>query len=135
MYINFQQTGVSRSVQTVHTNIFANNRNLHKFATTNSNFEKKLLFRHASSYNVHVYQFLAISGWYVDHSKTVHTIYLQKNRKLYKFATTNSNFEKKKKILDMHHKMYMYIYFQQIRINRSVITVHTNVFRKKLQVV
>ena len=40
MYINFQQTRVSRSVQTVHTNIFANNRNLHKFATTNSNFEK-----------------------------------------------------------------------------------------------
>ena len=40
MYINFQQTRVSRSVQTVHTNIFANNRNLRKFATTNSNFEK-----------------------------------------------------------------------------------------------
>ena len=57
MYIHFQQTGVSRSVQTVHTKyIFANNRNLHKFATTNSNFEKKRrLFRHASSYNVHVY--------------------------------------------------------------------------------
>ena len=34
MYINFQQILVSRSVQTVHTNIFANNRNLHKFATT-----------------------------------------------------------------------------------------------------
>ena len=78
MYIYFQQTLVSRSVQTVHTNIFANNRNLHKFATTNSNFEKKRLFRHATSYNVHVYQFLAKSGWYVDHSKTVHTIYLQK---------------------------------------------------------
>ena len=41
MYINFQQTRISRSVQTVNTNIFANNRNLHKFATTNSNFEKK----------------------------------------------------------------------------------------------
>ena len=41
MCINFQQTRISRSVQTVHTNIFANNRNLHKFATTNSNFEKK----------------------------------------------------------------------------------------------
>ena len=41
MYINSQQTRVSRLVQTVHTNIFANNRNLHKFATTNSNFEKK----------------------------------------------------------------------------------------------
>ena len=40
MYINFQQTRVSRSVQTVHINIFANNRNLHKFATTNSIFEK-----------------------------------------------------------------------------------------------
>ena len=40
-YINFKQTRVSRSVQTVHTNIFANNCNLLKFATTNSNFEKK----------------------------------------------------------------------------------------------
>ena len=40
MYINFQQTRVSRSVQTVHTTIFANNCNLHKFATTNSNYEK-----------------------------------------------------------------------------------------------
>ena len=62
MYINFQQTLVSRSVQTVHTNIFANNRNLHKFATTNSNFEKKRLFRHASSYNVHVYNFFSKIG-------------------------------------------------------------------------
>ena len=43
MYINFQQTRVSRSVQTVHTNIFANNRNLHKFATTNSNIENKII--------------------------------------------------------------------------------------------
>ena len=41
MYIKFHETRVSRSVQTVHTNIFANNRNLHEFATTNSNFEKK----------------------------------------------------------------------------------------------
>ena len=39
MYVNFQQTQVSRSVKTVHTNIFANNRKMHKFATTNSNFE------------------------------------------------------------------------------------------------
>ena len=43
MYINFQQTRVSRSVQTVHTNIFAKYRNLHKFATTNSNFEKMII--------------------------------------------------------------------------------------------
>ena len=47
MYINFQQTRVSGSVKTVHTKIFANNRRLHKFATTNNNFEKKI-----SSYNV-----------------------------------------------------------------------------------
>ena len=80
MYIIFQQTLVSRSVQTVHTNIFANNHNLHKFATTNSNLKKRRLFRHASSYNVYVYQFLAKSGWYVNHSKTVHTIYLQNSQ-------------------------------------------------------
>ena len=98
MYINFQQTRVSRSVQTVHTNIFANNRNMHKFATTNSNFEKKKLFRHASSY-VHVYQFLAKSGWYVDQSKTVYTNLFKKNLKLHKFTTTNSNFEKTKQFL------------------------------------
>ena len=40
MYINFQQNRVCKSVKTVHTNIFAKNRNLHKFATTNSHFEK-----------------------------------------------------------------------------------------------
>ena len=80
MYFNFQQTRLRRSVQTVHTNIFAKSRKLHKFATTNNNFEKKI-------------------------------------------------------ILDMlHHKTDMYIIFQQNRVNRSVITVHTNVFAKKLQV-
>ena len=43
MYINFQQTRVSGSVLTVHINIFTNNRNLHKFVTTNSNFGKKMI--------------------------------------------------------------------------------------------
>ena len=38
MYINFQQNRVCRSVKTVHTNLFAKIRKLHKFATTNSNF-------------------------------------------------------------------------------------------------
>ena len=47
MYINFQQNRVNRSVTTVHTNLFANSRKLHKFATTNGNFEKKDYFRHA----------------------------------------------------------------------------------------
>ena len=50
MHLNFQQTRVSRSVQTVHTNIFTNNCKLHKFATTNSNFKRKNnFFIHASS--------------------------------------------------------------------------------------
>ena len=33
MYINFQQNRVSRSVKTVHTNLFTNICKLHKFAT------------------------------------------------------------------------------------------------------
>ena len=33
MNIKFQQNCVSRSVKTVHTNLFANDRKLHKFAT------------------------------------------------------------------------------------------------------
>ena len=40
MYVNFQQNRVCRSVKTVHTSLFAKNRNLHKFPTTNSNLEK-----------------------------------------------------------------------------------------------
>ena len=30
-----------------------------------------------------------------------------------------------------HHKSYMYVNFQQNRVNRSVKTVHTNLFAKK----
>ena len=33
MHINFQQNRVSRSVKTVHTNLFAKNCKLHKFVT------------------------------------------------------------------------------------------------------
>ena len=61
MYINFQQNRVSRSVKTVHTTKFANNSKLPKFATTNNNIEKNDYFRHASSYNVDVYQLSANS--------------------------------------------------------------------------
>ena len=43
MYIDFQQNQVCRSVKTVHTNLFAQYRKLHKFTTTNSNFEKKTI--------------------------------------------------------------------------------------------
>ena len=40
MYINLQQNRVNRPVITVHTNLFAKNRKLHKCATTNNNFKK-----------------------------------------------------------------------------------------------
>ena len=43
MYINFQQNRDSISVKTVHTNLFAKNRKLHKFATCNQIFEKSRL--------------------------------------------------------------------------------------------
>ena len=44
MYIDFQQNQVCRLVKTVYTNLFAQYRKLHKFTTTNSNFEKKQFF-------------------------------------------------------------------------------------------
>ena len=43
MYINFQQNRASRSVKTVHTNLFVKYCHLHILATCNSNFEKSLL--------------------------------------------------------------------------------------------
>ena len=43
MYINFHANRVSRSVKTVHTNLFAKNRMSHKLATTNSNLEKLIV--------------------------------------------------------------------------------------------
>ena len=42
LYINFQQNWVSRSVKTVHTNLFANNRKLHKFATCKCEIIRRL---------------------------------------------------------------------------------------------
>ena len=92
MYINFQQLDQSKPCTQIYLQIIATCINLQLPIVV---LKKKRLFRHAASYNVHVYQFLAKSGWYVDQSKTVHTYLFSKNRKLHKFATTNSNFEKK----------------------------------------
>ena len=49
MYINFQHNRVSRSVKSVHINLFAKNHKLHKFATTNSNLKKTKQLKPASS--------------------------------------------------------------------------------------
>ena len=64
--------------------------------------------------------------------KTVRTNISANNCKLHKFASTPIVFFKYI-ILDMHsHKTY--INFQQNRVCRSVKTVHTILFAKKLQV-
>ena len=64
----------------------------------------------------------------IDQSKLCTQNYLQKNRKLHKYATYNSNFETKL-LSDMHHRItYLYINFQQNRVSRSVKTVHTSLF-------
>ena len=93
MYINFQQNRVSRSVKTVHTNLFENNRKFQKFATTNSNFEKKKIIsdmHHHVTYMYIHFQQIRVNG----SVKTVLTNLFAKNSKLHKFATTNSNFER-----------------------------------------
>ena len=63
-------------------------------------------------------------------------VYSQKNRKLHKFATTNNNVSKLNlSDIGLHHrKTYMHINFQQNWASRSVKTVHTNLFAKKLQI-
>ena len=48
MYINFQQNRVNRSVITVHTNLFAENRKFHKFQLP-MEILKIDSFRHASA--------------------------------------------------------------------------------------
>ena len=55
MYIDFQQNRVCRSVKTVHTNLFAQYRKLHKVATTNSTFEKKKFFLDIHHHKTYMY--------------------------------------------------------------------------------
>ena len=62
MYINFHQNQVKTQVMTVHTSLFAKNRELPKFATTTNIFFNFDSFRYASSNNIHTYQFSAKSG-------------------------------------------------------------------------
>ena len=72
----------------------------------------------------------SVIGW-VDQSNACTLIYLQKIARC-----TNLQlpivFFKESIMSDMHRgKAYMYINFQQNRVNRSVITAHTNLFAKK----
>ena len=92
MYIGFQQNLVCRSVNTVHTNLFAQYRKLHKFATTNSDFEKKILL------DMHHHKMYMYINFQQNRVKTqvitVLTSLFAKNRKLHKFATTSNTFFK-----------------------------------------
>ena len=77
MYINFQQNRANRSVITVHTNVFAKNRKLHEFATTNIFFLK---IRHFQTCIIVKRTCISIFSkiGLVDQSKTCTQIYLQK---------------------------------------------------------
>ena len=105
MHINFQQNWVSRSVKTVHTNLFAQYRKLHKFATTNSNFEENqsfwtcIIIKHTCIHELSD----AIKTWDL-------------------MINTNLNYKQ------------IYINFQQNRVKTQVVTVLTSLFAKKLQV-
>ena len=74
MYINFQQNRDSRSVKTVHTNLIAKNCKLHKFATTNINFEIYILL-HMHHYKTFMY--INFQQNWVNRS-AVHTILFAK---------------------------------------------------------
>ena len=68
-YFNFQQNW---SVDLRAHKCICKNHKLHIFVNTNSVFKKINYFRQASSYNVHVYKFLAKLGYYRA-VKSMHT--------------------------------------------------------------
>ena len=82
-----------------------------KLATTNSNFEKN---NYLDMHYCITYMYINFQQTLVISVQTVHTNIFAKNRKLYKFATTNSNFEKKNFFLDMHHKCTCISIFSKI---------------------
>ena len=87
MYINFQQNRGNRSVITVHTNVFAKNRKLHKFATTKRNFKK---WTHSDMHHRKTYMYNNFQQNRVSRSaKTVHINIFAKMFNLHKFATCN----------------------------------------------
>ena len=92
MYINFQQNRVCRSVKTVHTYLLARNRKLHKFPTTNSNFEKNQLFQTCVIVKrtcISIFNKIGL----IDQSQPCTQMYTPKNRRMHKFATTKINAE------------------------------------------
>ena len=87
MYINFQQNRANRSAITVHTNVFAKNCKLHKFANANYFFKKSTL---SDMQHRYTYMYINFQQNRVSRSvKTVHTNLFAKICKLNKFAICN----------------------------------------------
>ena len=109
MYINIQQNQVSKSAKTVHTNLFAKYRKLHKLATTNSNLEKS---NFSDMHHRMTYMYINFHLNRVSTSiKTVDTNLLQKIASCISLQLPIV-IVKKGIVSDMHHsKKYMYINF------------------------
>ena len=91
MYIDFQQNRECRSVKTVHTNLFAQYRKLHKFATTNSILKKKTIILDMHDHKTYIYINFQQNPVKTQ-VMTLHTSLFAKNHKLHKFATTKTIF-------------------------------------------
>ena len=129
MYIIFQQIRVSRSVKLVLTNIFANNRKLHKFATTNSNFKKNII---SDMHHRVTYMYINFQQNQVGRTvKSVHKNIFANNSKLHKFACCNSNFEKS--LLSYINRLISHIStdFNINRLSRSVRTALQRYFYRR----
>ena len=127
MYINFQQNRVCKSVKTVHTNLFAKIAGCINLQLQIV-FFKKTIISDMCDRKTYIYINFFWQTLVSRSIKIVHTNFLQK-------MTSCINLQlpivilKKSILLDMHHrKTYMYINFQQNQVNRSVISVHTNLF-------
>ena len=91
MYINFQQNRVCKSVKTVHTNLFAKIASCINLQLRIVSFKKSII---SNMRDRITYMYINFLQNRVSRSiKIVHTNFLQKNDKLHKFATTNSNYQ------------------------------------------
>ena len=103
MYINFQQNRINKSVKNVNTNLFANNRKLHKFSirTSEPNYNlQKYLHRYAI-YIIYLIFCMITSDQLSQPCRWLLCVTLPaslgqqvNNVKLHKIATCNSNFKK-----------------------------------------
>ena len=110
LYINFRLNQVSRSVKTVHTNLFAKNSKLHKFATTHSNFKKKIII---DMHHHETYMYINFQQNQVNRSVIiVHTNIFAKNAICINLQLPKVSFFRLT-LSDMHHrKTYLYINFR-----------------------